>query len=152
MQREAAALHTKLTEWQEDKAQEFEELYKRIVTFLHKEKSSGAQKEGDSSIPESDDKDPIWNLALLDNITNRSYQNAPFAYKRKTIIEQDMAGIFIPTCTKNLFLKYYTKDPQQTSIWKNRWNHTDRQGYRDEMTDLVKWLWYGDKQTKENNG
>jgi len=67
---------------------------------------------------ESDfDKDDIGNLALLDARTNRSYGNAFFPIKRKTIIENDMNGTFIPICTKNLFLKYYTQNATNLQKW-----------------------------------
>ena len=55
------------------------------------------------------DKDAISNLTLLDAKTNRSYKNAYFPIKRLRIIENDKNGIFVPIATKNLFLKYYSK-------------------------------------------
>ena len=55
------------------------------------------------------DKDTISNLTLLDAKTNRSYKNAYFPIKRLRIIENDKNGIFVPIATKNLFLKYYSK-------------------------------------------
>jgi hypothetical protein len=63
------------------------------------------------------EKDGISNLALLDAATNRSYKNAMFPIKRKTIIENDMNGIFIPICTKNLFLKFYSKQMGNVMYW-----------------------------------
>ena len=53
------------------------------------------------------ENDNISNLALLDDETNRGYGNAMFFIKRKKIIENDKQGIFVPICTKNVFLKYY---------------------------------------------
>lgn len=61
---------------------------------------------GDDKIIE---KDAISNLTLLDAKTNRSYKNAYFPIKRLRIIENDKNGIFVPIATKNLFLKYYSK-------------------------------------------
>lgn len=63
------------------------------------------------------DKHSIGNLTLLDVGTNRSYGNAFFPIKRKIIIENDMSGTFIPICTKNLFLKYYTKNATNLQLW-----------------------------------
>jgi uncharacterized protein with ParB-like and HNH nuclease domain len=60
----------------------------------------------------------IANLALLDSSTNRSYKNAMFPIKRKTIIQNDKNGIFVPLCTKNLFLKYYSKKMDELMYWK----------------------------------
>lgn len=59
----------------------------------------------------------LGNLTLLDCGTNRSYQNALFPTKRRKIIEGDRNGVFIPICTKQLFLKYYTKSSTKISRW-----------------------------------
>ena len=58
----------------------------------------------------------LSNLVLLDSGTNRSYKNAVFPAKRKTII-REKDGAFIPICTKNVFLKYYTPQIHQMSFW-----------------------------------
>jgi len=69
--------------------------------------------------------DNISNLALLDESTNRSYGNAMFPIKRKRIIENDMKGIFVPIGTKNLFLKYYSKQMGEVMFW----NESDAKDY-----------------------
>jgi hypothetical protein len=53
----------------------------------------------------------------LDSGTNRSYKNEFFKVKRKTILENDMNGTFIPICTRNVFMKYYTKKPRNLYQW-----------------------------------
>ena len=58
-------------------------------------------------------------MVLLDSGTNRSYKNAVFPSKRKTIIEKEKNGTFIPICTKNVFLKYYTTENPQMTYWDN---------------------------------
>lgn len=63
------------------------------------------------------DNNSISNLALLDENTNRSYGNAMFPIKRKRIIENDMNGLFVPICTKNLFLKYYSTQIDKGMFW-----------------------------------
>ena len=67
---------------------------------------------------ESDDNNHISNLTLLDAITNRSYGNSLFPIKRNTIIRNDSGGIFTPICTKNVFLKYYSKKLSDVMYWK----------------------------------
>ncbi len=62
--------------------------------------------------------DNISNLALLDYSTNRSYGNAMFPIKRKRIIQNDMSGLFVPLCTKNVFLKYYSKQMKDVMYWQ----------------------------------
>ena len=71
------------------------------------------------------DLDRIDNLALLDKDTNSSLSNAFFDVKRRLIIERDRNGDFIPVCTRNVFLKYYSKDPSQIYYW----SETDREDY-----------------------
>lgn len=63
--------------------------------------------------------DNIGNLTLLDAQTNRGYQDSPFEEKRKIIIERESKGLFVPLCTKNIFLKVYSKDVSDMTIWGN---------------------------------
>lgn len=83
---------------------------------------------------EDDDINDISNLALLDSITNSSYKNAVFPTKRKTILERDKKGIFIPLCTKNVFLKYYSKNINQMSFWSKE----DREEYAEAIKFMLK--------------
>ena len=90
-----------------------------------------------------EEKDKIWNFALLDSGTNRGYKNAPFPAKRRIIIGKDQgiqyvvddslevkpqkgASAFIPPCTRNAFMKYY-------SVGANiirEWNKDDARDYK----------------------
>ena len=67
----------------------------------------------------------IRNLCLLDRGTNRSYKNDSFKAKRKKIIENEKNGVFIPICTKNVFMKYYSNDLKDLELW----NDEDRSCY-----------------------
>ncbi|MFZ6799256.1 DUF262 domain-containing protein [Undibacterium sp. Di24W] len=60
----------------------------------------------------------LRNLALLDAGTNRSYKNALFPVKRARIIQNDMRGIFVPICTKNAFLKFYSQTSSDLRYWR----------------------------------
>jgi uncharacterized protein with ParB-like and HNH nuclease domain len=79
------------------------------------------------------DINDLSNLVLLDSGTNRSYKNAVFPAKRKTIIEKEKDGTFIPICTKNVFLKYYTQDVIQMTFWDEK----DRKAYFDNIKSTV---------------
>lgn len=79
------------------------------------------------------DINDLSNLVLLDSGTNRSYKNAVFPAKRKTIINKEIEGTFIPVCTKNVFLKYYTPDPEQMTFWDEK----DRTAYLDVIKNVV---------------
>ena len=72
-----------------------------------------------------DEDDSISNLCLLDRNTNRSYKNDSFKVKRKKIIKKEKAGTFIPICTRNVFLKYYSQEMKDVALW----NPDDRQDY-----------------------
>lgn len=75
------------------------------------------------------DIDHIGNFTLLDEETNKSYHNSLYAIKRNKIIERDKGEVFIPVCTKNVFLKMYsnnTGDPY-------RWTIDDARDYTNEI-------------------
>ncbi|WP_180722511.1 DUF262 domain-containing protein [Paraburkholderia largidicola] len=61
--------------------------------------------------------DSLGNLTLLDQVTNRGYGNAIFPIKRKTVIALDKVGKFVPLCTKNVFLKYYSARVDRMLVW-----------------------------------
>lgn len=75
----------------------------------------------------------LQNLCLLDRGTNRSYKNDSFKEKRKKIIEREMAGTFIPICTKNVFMKYYTTNVKDIEVW----NENDRTSYFKKIQEVI---------------
>lgn len=81
----------------------FEELYSEILK--------------EYGMTEEENINSLFNLTLLDSTTNKSYKNHIFPLKRKRIIENDKNGIFVPLCTKNVFLKYYSRNIKQMDIW-----------------------------------
>jgi hypothetical protein len=81
--------------------------------------------------PETDNS--IGNLTLLDAATNRSYKNAIFPIKRREVIALDKAGKFVPQCTRNVFLKYYSSNVDQMLLWTRQ----DSAAHRDAMIDTL---------------
>jgi uncharacterized protein with ParB-like and HNH nuclease domain len=86
----------------------------------------------------NEDKEPeninsIANLALLDSTTNRSYKNAYFSIKRSIILKNDKNGTFVPICTKNLFLKSYSKRIGQMMHW-------EKDDAKDYMNEIISTL------------
>jgi uncharacterized protein with ParB-like and HNH nuclease domain len=75
----------------------------------------------------------IDNLALLSTKNNTSLSNNIFPIKRDIIIEMDKKGAFIPICTKNVFLKFYSKDISKLYFWQQ----TDRDEYLSEMKRVL---------------
>lgn len=99
---------------------EFKELFEDIVSHFNIEL-------GDDGIND------ISNLTLLDSQTNRGYKNAVFPLKRKTIINRDKSGVFIPICTKNVFLKYFSDYPPKISFWTEE----DRKNYEIDLYSVL---------------
>ena len=109
--------------------------YTKINKFFAKEVN---EKEEEVDLTKKK-KDFISNLTLLDSATNREYKDAPFAYKRFCIVSYDRSGDrFIPLCTRNLFLKYFTNTDNESSYLDSmRWNEADRKGYMIAMHEAV---------------
>ena len=68
----------------------------------------------------------IGNLALLNTRDNAALNNSTFDVKRNQIVEMDKNGAFIPFCTKNVFLKYYTPSEKNQLHF---WGQADRVAY-----------------------
>jgi len=106
------------------KEETFEDLYNTVIEYI-----------GDNNINETL-KNSIGNLTLLDAGTNRGYGNALFSSKRRIVIDKDKSGVFVPICTKNVFLKYFDGNLQTS------WTEKDIEGYRNflevEMAKFIK--------------
>lgn len=99
---------------------------------INDEEFSAIQKE--IFAEHSDDKDSIEihtldNLALLSGKVNSSLNSSIFPEKRDKIKLRDKEGSFIPICTKNVFLKYYSDDVKESLTW----NKADRDAYLKEI-------------------
>ena len=88
----------------------------------------------------------IDNMALLSTEDNSALNNNIFPIKRDKIIELDEKGSFIPICTKNVFLKYYSKDVTQNSKWTKK----DRDAYLKEIKRKLKEFLPDDERANEN--
>lgn len=78
--------------------------------------------------------DRVGNLCLLDSSTNRSYGNAPFPVKRKTIIKRISEGQFVPQGTQNVFLKAYSSNISDMMFWTKN----DAQEYQEKIIETIK--------------
>lgn len=99
-------------------------------------------------------KDGIGNLTLLDSKTNRGYKNALFSVKRRWIIgkekgerivaqikdreikeKKEVSSIaFVPICTRNVFLKYYSPCSSDSL----EWSRIDAEAYLEEIKETLK--------------
>ena len=107
-----------------------------------------------------EEKNKIWNYTLLDSSTNRSYGNAIFSAKRRIIIGKDKGKLipipellggkkfnieketdanspFVPPCTRNVFMKYYSSTIGDINYWTKE---TDAQGYLNDIEACIKQL------------
>lgn len=86
-------------------------------------------------VPEGNDETDhsLGNLTLLDSSTNRSYQNAIFPIKRNRIISLDKTATFVPVCTKNAFLKYYSEHVDNMMFWQT----SDSKAHEEAMIDVI---------------
>lgn len=75
----------------------------------------------------------IANLALLDEGTNKSYKNAPFAVKRDRLLSRDKDGLFVPLCTRNVFMKCYNRRANNLMFWSVE----DRVAYENSMIETL---------------
>ncbi|MBU0473112.1 MAG: DUF262 domain-containing protein [Bacteroidetes bacterium] len=88
----------------------------------------------------------IDNMALLSTEDNSALNNNIFPIKRDKIIELDEKGSFIPICTKNVFLKYYSKDVSQNSEWTKK----DKEAYRNEIETKLNEFLPNEEKTDED--
>jgi len=88
----------------------------------------------------------IKNLTLLPGEINSSLQNSLFIEKRNKIIEKyEKKGKFVPIGTRNVFLKYYTKEIKHFEIWDKE----DMNSYFEDLgKKLGKFIEIGDENAK----
>lgn len=122
-EKEISFLINEIDNWIENEGNEeaFKKIFEKIVNHFN------------FFIQVDNDLDSISNLTLLDSNTNRGYKNAVFPMKRKTIIDRDKQGVFIPVCTKNVFLKYFSDYPPKISFWSQE----DRKNYENDLIEVL---------------
>lgn len=113
-----------------------------------------------------EEKNRIWNYALLDSSTNRGYGNSIFSGKRRVIIGKDKGLLipipeptkdgkiklgeaklanssFVPPCSKQVFMKYFSA----TMTDPNYWTKVDAKAYMSDIENCLKEL---DTPTQQN--
>jgi len=89
-----------------------------------------------------DENHTIDNLALLSVGVNSSLSNSIFPIKRQILKQKDTTGEFIPICTKNVFLKYYSSDIKNIYYYSS----DDRRDYLNAITTtLNRFMGYNDE-------
>lgn len=85
---------------------------------------------------DSENKNYIGNLTLLDSGTNREYKNALFCQKRSEIIKQVKNGRYILPCTLYVFMKFFDGDIVTES--RTKWTRRDQENYHDYIWGQLK--------------
>lgn len=98
---------------------QFTQLYHRVIALLT-----------ENSDESKDYLHSLSNMALLSFDHNAALNNSAFDVKRNKILAIDKAGGFIPPCTRNVFLKYYTDSHSHTLHF---WGDADRKAYTEAM-------------------
>lgn len=76
----------------------------------------------------------IENLTLLTSHDNRGIGNKFFFEKRNKLKKYFQNGSFIPTCSMNVFMKFYSENPQQMNFW----DEEDRKSYKMAIEQTIK--------------
>ena len=75
----------------------------------------------------------LCNMALISKKDNSALNKSIFPVKRAKIIELEKAGKFIPPCTKNVFLKFYSNSVNQPFYW----GIGDQRSYFNEIERVI---------------
>ena len=75
----------------------------------------------------------LANMALLTVGENAALNNSTFDVKRNKILDMDKNGDYIPTCTKNVFMKYYSSSDTKLHYWTEE----DRKCYIQAMNSVL---------------
>lgn len=100
--------------------EKFEDIYNDVLDYF-----------GEAEVTEVDNG--LQNLTLLDAGTNRSYKNAVFPIKRNHVRQLDKTATFVPICTTNVFLKYYSRNVDRMLFWTD----ADREEYFAAIVDTL---------------
>ena len=73
------------------------------------------------------------NLALLTSKNNSTLNNVIFPVKRNRLIKLEKEGAFIPSCTRNVFLKLYSTSNNQPYYWSK----SDKEAYLTEIKTVI---------------
>ena len=90
----------------------------------------------------AEDPDILGNLTLLRDKENRGIGNRFFFDKRAKLKEYFQSGAFIPTCSMNIFVKFYSNNPEQMLFWEEQ----DQTDYLESMNVVFENFYKGDKQ------
>lgn len=111
------------------------ECLKKLINALDEEEkdTTTIDEERAKFFASGDDLMDIQNLTLLTSHDNRSIGNRFFFEKRQKLQEYYQQGSFIPACSMNVFMKFYSDNPQQMAFWDEK----DRESYKNKLKNTI---------------
>lgn len=111
------------------------EYFKILIDALNKEEKETKiiEKERAKYFAAGDDLMGVQNLTLLTEHDNRGIGNKFFFEKRQKLQEYYQQGSFIPACSMNVFMKFYSDNPEQMAFWDKK----DRELYKNKIEQTI---------------
>lgn len=113
--------------------EELTKIYGEIIDYFEAKNEDAFKEEVVVGKAKKREKDFIWNFALLNATTNKSYGNNIYPLKRKRIMS-DEYYIYTPICTRALFEKAYSHKLSNLMVWSRK----DAKDYWDYICDCLK--------------
>lgn len=112
------------------------EYLKILIDAINKEEKDTKiiEEERAKYFAAGDDLMGIQNLTLLTAHDNRGIGNKFFFEKRQKLQEYYKQGSFIPACSMNVFMKFYSEKPEQMAFWDT----DDRDSYKNKLEQTIK--------------
>ena len=123
--------------------EKFKEYLEKLIEALKKDEKDTniIEDERAKYFAFGDDLMGIQNLTLLTAHDNRGIGNKFFFEKRQKLQEYYQQGSFIPACSMNVFMKFYSEKPEQMAFW----DKDDRDSYKESIKQTIK-KFFGDEQ------
>lgn len=111
------------------------DIFKTLIDALNKEEndSKTIEEERAKYFAAGNDLMGIQNLTLLSAHDNRGIGNKFFFEKRQKLQEYYQQGSFIPACSMNVFMKFYSDNPEQMAFWDKK----DRDSYTKKIKETI---------------
>lgn len=113
---------------------ENEVLFERLQKAINDNNRKDIEDERRKYFASDEELMDIQNLTLLSAHDNRGIGNRFFFEKRQMLQEYYQQGSFIPACSMNVFMKFYSDKPGQMAFW----DETDRKSYKDKIEKMIK--------------
>ena len=108
--------------------------FKSLLKAINDNNREAIEIERKKFIAVGDDLMGIQNLTLLSDHDNCGIGNKFFFQKRQKLQDYYQKGSFIPACSMNVFMKFYSDNPEQMAFW----DETDRDAYKNQIEITIR--------------